>query len=64
MDAEHTIVQCCGEVYIDTRPLPKCPSNSKRSSINIVGDKIYMNGYEFKNGEWKRTLRALFYNLF
>lgn len=41
-----------------------CPSNSKRSSINVVGEKIYMNGYEYKNGVWKRTLAALFYNLF
>lgn len=64
MDTEHTIVQCCGEVYIDCKQLHTCPSNSKRSSVSIIGDKIYMNGYEYKNGEWKRTLAALFYNLF
>lgn len=64
MNTEHCIVQDGGEVYIDCKKLPICPSNSKRSSINIVGDKIYMNGYEFKNGVWKRTIAALFYNLF
>lgn len=64
MNTENSIVQVNGKVYINCNPLPTCPSNSKRSSINVVGEKIYMNGYEYKNGVWKRTLAALFYNLF
>lgn len=65
MNTENSIVQVNGKViYINFNSLPKCPSNSKLSSISIIGDKIYMNGYEYKNGEWKRTLPALFYNLF
>lgn len=63
-NTENTIVQVSGEVYINCKQLPTCPSNSKRSSVSIVGDKIYMNGYEFKNGAWKRTLAALLYNMF
>lgn len=64
MNTENSIVQVNGEVYINCKQLPTCPSNSKRSSVSIIGDKIYMNGYEYKNGEWKRTLPALFYNMF
>lgn len=64
MNTADTIVQVNGEVYINCKQLPTCPSNSKRSSINVVGNKIYMNGYEYKNGVWKRTLLALLYNLF
>lgn len=64
MNTENSIVQVNGKVYINCNPPPTCPSNSKRSSINVVGEKIYMNGYEYKNGVWKRTLAALFYNLF
>lgn len=64
MNTENTIVQVNGEVYINCKQLPTCPSNSKRSSVSIVGDKIYMNGYEFKNGAWKRTLAALLYTMF
>lgn len=50
MNTENSIVQVNGEVYINCNQLPTCPSNSKRSSFSIVGDKIYMNGYEYKNG--------------
>lgn len=64
MNTKHCILKDGREVYIDCKKLPICPSNSKRSSFNIIGDKIYMNGYEFNNGAWKRTLAALFYNLF
>lgn len=64
MNTTDTIIQVNGEVYINCKQLPTCPSNSKRSSINVVGNKIYMNGYEYKNGVWKRTLLALLYNLF
>lgn len=54
MNTENTIVHVNGEVYINCNQLPTCPSNSKRSSFSIIGDKIYM----------KRTLPALFYNMF
>lgn len=64
MNTENSMVQVNGEVYINCKQLQTCPSNSKRSSVSIIGDKIYMNGYEYKNGEWKRTLPALFYNMF
>ena len=64
MNTENSIVQVNGEVYINCNQLPTCPSNSKRSSFSVIGDKIYMNEYEYKNGAWKRTLAALFYNLF
>lgn len=64
MNTKHCILQHGGDLYIDCEKLPKCPSNSKRSSISIIGDKIYMNGYGYRNGKWKRTLPALLYNLF
>ena len=42
-------------------PLPK-----KYSSVNLttINDRIFINGYEWKNGKWKRTLRALWYWFF
>lgn len=64
MNTENTIAQVNGEVYINGKEIPPCPSKSKRTSSTIVGNKIYMNGYEFKGGVWKKTLAALLYNLF
>lgn len=42
-------------------PLPK-----RYSSVNLttINDEIFINGYEWKNGYWKRTLRALWHWFF
>lgn len=58
------IVQMNGRIIVNGIMLPPCPSKSKNTSPIIVGNKIYMNGYEFKHGEWKRTLAALIHTLF
>ena len=57
------IVQINGKIIVNGIEITQCPSKSKRISSVIVGDKIYVNGYEFKDGVWKRTLAALLYNL-
>ncbi|WP_297419053.1 hypothetical protein [Clostridium sp.] len=36
----------------------------KGNSLTMINNKIYIDGYELKNGQWKRTLMALFYRLF
>lgn len=36
----------------------------RRFTTTIVDGKIFINGYEYKNGEWKRTLRALYHHIF
>jgi hypothetical protein len=40
------------------------PAGMKGYSISQINDKIYMDGYELKNGKWKRTLKGLFHYLF
>ena len=42
-------------------PLPK-----KYSSVNLTttNDEIFINGYEWKDDQWKRTLRALWHWFF
>lgn len=57
------IVQINDKIIINGIEIAPCPSKSKRTSSTIIGNKIYMNGYEFKDGTWKRTLVALLYNL-
>jgi hypothetical protein len=41
-------------------PLPKGNGNNSA----VVNGNIFVNGYEFRDGEWKRTLRALFHRFF
>jgi hypothetical protein len=55
------------EVYINGKKLPPLPNQSKNcTTINqtVINNHVFVNGYEYKNGEWKRTLRALWYMLF
>ena len=56
------VMICHGVVMIDGKRLPPCPA--KGNSTTIINRKVYIGGYEFKNGKWKRTLKALWYNLF
>ena len=49
-------------VIIDGVELPPVPS--KGYSSTVINGKVYIDGYEFRNGKWKRTLRALWHLLF
>ena len=61
--------QICGntsvlgnQVWINGIKLPPAPC--KGYSSTIIDGKVYIDGYEFKNGKWKRTLRALWHLIF
>lgn len=42
-------------------PLPKkCGGHS----VTMIDDHIFVDGYEFKDGKFKRTLRALWHKYF
>ena len=34
------------------------------TNITTINGKVYVNGYELKNGKWKITLRSLFHLFF
>ena len=46
-------------VIINGVELPPVPSKGYNSTV--VNGKVYIDGYEFKNGKWKRTLIALWH---
>ena len=51
-----------GDIWIDGKRIASAPkSKSGKTSSTVINDKIYVNGYEYKNGEWKRTLAALWH---
>lgn len=33
-------------------------------NLTTINGKVYVNGYELKNGKWKITLRSLFHLFF
>ena len=47
------------KVWINDTLLPPVPC--KGSNITTIDDKVYIDGYEYKNGKWKRTLKAFWY---
>lgn len=47
------------KVIINGVELPPVPS--KGYSSTVIDGKVYIDGYEFKNGKWKRTLGALWH---
>lgn len=55
------IIQINGKIIVDGIEIPPCPSKSKCYNSTIIGNKIYMNGYEFKDGKWVRSLKALWH---
>lgn len=36
----------------------------KGQFISTIGNKVYIDGYELKDGKWKKTIKGLFHLLF
>jgi hypothetical protein len=49
------------QVWIDGNPLPPVPCKGKNYNSTVMDGKVYLNGYEYKKGKWRRTLRALWH---
>ena len=48
-------------VWINGVELPPVPTKRKCHCSTQINDKVYIDGYEFKKGKWRRTLRALWH---
>ena len=55
------IVIVGNQVYIDGVPLPPVPGKGNNYNSTVINNKVFINGYEFKKGKWRRTLRALWH---
>ena len=40
------------------------PRGMKGRCVSQINEKVYIDGYEFKNGKFKKTLKALYYKWF
>lgn len=55
------ITQTTDKIVINGKEVTEFPQGRKSQSVTIINDKLFVNGYEYKNGTWKRTLRALWH---
>lgn len=56
------VVSIGKSVWINGIKLPPVPGNKRRRyNQTVIGQKIYINGYEWVGTKWKRTLKALWY---
>ena len=50
------------EIYVGGQKIP-VPSGGMNNTT-IINNKVYVNGYEYKNGKWKKTFAAWWHKYF
>lgn len=50
------------EIMVNGKKIPRPPGNGK--NISIINDRVFANGYEYRNGGWIKTLRAMLHKYF
>ena len=50
------------KVYKSGKYLPDAPTSGK--SVTVINGDVFIDGYEFVRGKWRRTLRAIFHLFF
>lgn len=61
---QNLVIQKNNEIYVNGEKLPHIPKLFGCSCVINSGSRLYINGREKKNGEWKLTLRAIIACLF
>lgn len=51
------------KLFFKGEKLPTFPKEVKYIKSKIIDGKIYLNGFELKNNVWKRSIKAMIYNL-
>lgn len=60
--SDSNVIVVGDEVTINGVKVPPCPR--KGHNLTIINDKVYLNGYEFIKGRWRKTLKALWHKWF
>lgn len=61
---KNLVIQKNNEIYVNGEKLPHIPKLFGWSCVINRGSRLYINGREKINGEWKLTLRAIIACLF
>ena len=57
----NTIIVEDGKIFLNGRRLPSLPTRRKNLNPLVIGNEVYINGFELKDGKWKRSFRAWLY---
>lgn len=53
------------KIMINGKQVPPVPGKrGSYRSVTTINNKVYIDGYEFVDGYWEKTLRALWYKWF
>lgn len=58
------ISQINNDIYIDGKLTPSVPGMKNSSRVVNINGKVYVNGYEWTGTNWKRSLKAILYDIF
>ena len=47
-----------GNIFLNGKQLPSLPTRKKILNPLVIGDEVYINGFELRDGKWKRSFRA------
>ena len=61
MYRSNTIIVEDYKMFLNGKQLPSLPTRKKRLNPLVVGDEVYINGFELRDGKWKRSFRAWLY---
>lgn len=50
------------EITVNGKKIPSPPGNGR--NISIINDKVFADGYEYRDGEWVKTFRAMWNKYF
>jgi len=51
-----------GRMILNGKEIPKQPVES--NNVTMINENVFVDGYEYKDGKWKKTFRALFHKYF
>lgn len=51
-------------IIINGIELPPLPNGAGFTNCTVINNKVYVNGYEFRNGKWKKTFMAWWHKMF
>jgi hypothetical protein len=62
---DNGLIICHDTIRYNGKILPNPPHfKSNNHNVTTVDNRLYINGYEWKNGKWKRTFAALWHLIF
>lgn len=62
IESSQVFITYDGKIIINGKEIPKPPI--KTNNATIINGGVFIGGYEYKDGKWKRILRALFHKYF